>query len=153
MNLFPHLQNDETAHVSIRLNKDEEMSLRLYMHVADKFQNVAFPHGVRLFYRSMGWYRLNTSNTYRASEKLKLGLSIIRKWYREYDEARTQELRLLLIKARPELQVMSYTDGQYVIHNKELNAVQSVESAFKAAQDKAPATPNKLAALAQRFAR
>lgn len=152
MQLYPHLKNDETAFVTVRLNRDEEMSLRLYMHVADKFQNVSFPHGVRLFYRSMGWYRLDTSNNFRATEKLKLGLSIIRKWYREYDEARTQELRMLMIRARPELEVAAYTEGQYVIRNKDTQVLQSVDSAFAVAQAKAPASANKLQALAQRFA-
>lgn len=153
MQIYPHLENDETAFVSVRLNEDEASALREFMHVADKQRKVVFPHGVRLVYRSMGWYRLITSNRFRASEKLKLALSIVRKWHREYDVARTQEIRLLLIQTRPELEVQSYVDGQYVIHNRELNAIQSVDSAFKEIQGKTKASPDMLAALAQRFAR
>jgi hypothetical protein len=153
MQLFPHLQNNDTAYVSVRLNKDEEMSLRLYMHVSDKFQNVAFPHGVRLFYRSMGWYRLDTSNTFRASEKLKLGISIIRRWYAEYSEQRKQELRLLMLKAQPELEVSGYLDGRFVVRNKQTQVIQSVDAAYSELQQKMPATPDRLKELAQRFSR
>jgi len=152
MQMFPHLKNDDTARVSLRLNKDEEMSLRLFMHMADKTQKVAFPHGVRMFYRSMGWYRLDTSNNFRAAEKLKLATVIIKKWHREYDAARTQELRLLMLKARPELEVTAYVGGQYMIHNKDANSVKTADAAFADVQAKDVLT-NKLAALAQRFAR
>lgn len=153
MQMFPHFKNDETARVSLRLNKDEEMSLRLHMHFEDKKDAVGFPHGVRLFYRSMGWYRLDTSNTFRASEKLKLAVSIVRSWYRKYEASRVEETRLLILKARPELEVMAYAGGQYMIHNKSINSVQTTEAAFADVQAKAPAAADKLAALAQRFAR
>jgi hypothetical protein len=151
MQMFPHFKNDETARVSLRLNKDEEMSLRLHMHFQDKKGEVCFPHGVRMFYRSMGWYRLDTSNNFRAAQKLKLAVSIVKSWYRKYDAARTEELRLLMLKAVPDLQVMSYSDGQYMIHNKKVNTVQTAAAAFVEVQAQ-EVLANKLAALAQRFA-
>jgi len=153
MQLFPHLKNNDTAYVSVRLNKDEEMSLRLYMHVSDKFQNVAFPHGVRLFYRSMGWYRLDTSNNFRATEKLKLALSIVRKWYAEYTEQRRQELRLLMLKAQPDIEVQGYLDGRFIVRNKQTHVIQSIDAAYADLQQRMPASPDRLKELAQRFTR
>jgi hypothetical protein len=148
MQMFPHFQNDEVAHVTLRLTKDEEMSLRAFMHIEELNNRVAFPHGVRMFYRSMGWYRLNASNTFRVSEKLKLATSIIRKWHREYDAARVQELRLLMLRANPEVKVTAYIDNQYLVRTSQSNSLQTVDEAYKV-----PAAADKLAALAQRFAR
>lgn len=152
MQLFAHLENNDTATVTIRFNKDEEQALRQYMHTIDG-QQVSFPHGVRLFYRSMGWYRLDTSNTFRASEKLKLAISIIRKWYAEYQKQRNQELRLLLLKAQPNLEVAAYLDGHYVVRNKQTQNIQSVDAAYSELQERMPASADRLQELAQRFAR
>jgi len=150
MQAFPKFQNDETAHVVVRLNKDEEMSLRLFMHMADKTQKVTFPHGVRLFYRSMGWYRLDTSNSFRAIEKLKLALSITRKWYKEYEAQRTKETQVL-IAAAPNVPTefrSNYEQNKWdSLKNCPGKSLQQI-----VAGKSVPASADKLQSLAQFFA-
>jgi hypothetical protein len=147
MQIYSHIENNETASVTVRLSREEALSLRQYMHTADGAR-VAFPHGVHLLYRSMGWYRLDASNSFRASEKLKLAISIVRKWHREFEAARLQEIRLLMLKAKPELAVVGYVNNEYLIRNAKDNTVKTAAETYKV-----PPSPDKLQALTQRFSR
>lgn len=146
MKPFPHLANDDTAYVTLHLSYDELSHLRTWMH-SDEGQNVSFPHGVVLFKRGFGWYRLDTTNTFRAAEKLRTALAILRKWHHEYQKAVAEEIRLRIIEMNPTLQVTSYhsDSNEFRVKDTKTGAVVSAAQVRLASE-------NSLHALQQRFA-
>lgn len=143
MQHFPHFTKDETSYITIRLNKGEREHLRQWMHIPEG-SRVAFPHGVKLFYRAEGWYRLDVTNTHRAIEKLKTALALVRKWHRDFLEAQKQEERLRVIAQDAKLQVTSYQSDthNFQVRNKETGVTQPIRKA---------ATINQLNALFSKF--
>lgn len=122
MQIFAHLDNADTAYVSIRLCRQEWQSLRAFMHTKEEFPNIGFPGGVRLFYRSHGWYRMGVVNPLDIVKKLKSTMGVLRRWYREYHQMQINETRLLLMKARPELMNVAFVsndtrNGQFYVKN------------------------------------
>lgn len=156
MQFFTHFKTDDNSYVTLRLNKDELKHLRDWMHTPEG-ERVCFPHGAKLFYRAEGWYRLDTTNNFRAVEKLKTAVAILKSWHRKYKEAVAQEIRLLIVAANPNLQIESYQSDthNYSVRNKETGNVHSIHQIVKpvevshAAQ---VATVDKLQALTRKFA-
>ncbi|BAG41764.1 hypothetical protein [Ralstonia phage phiRSL1] len=142
MKVFPHLSNDDTAYVSVFLSAAQYASLHKYMHM-EPGQLVSFPHGVKLFKRGFGWYRLDTSNNHRAGEKLRLAVCIIRRWYREQLEAQHTERRV-------EVQVQRMTQASGSRHRL-IRATRT--SSKRCPLPPQPASTAQLSALAARFAR
>jgi hypothetical protein len=84
MQIYPHLDRDDTATASVQLSKAEWLSLRKWMATPDQFTSVKFTNGVYLDYRSNGWYVLHATNNYVACKKIRTAISILNKWHREY---------------------------------------------------------------------
>lgn len=152
MKIYAHLDNADTAYASVRLNKDEMLALRAFMHTEPFHTHVGFPRAVRLFYRSNGWYRLDALNNHSIIEKLKIAMAILRRFHKEYTEAVDQEIRKLLLQARPEMQSVAFvsddTSAGGVLHVKDTrdNSIATVDHRVGASQAK-------LQALASLFSR
>jgi len=143
MKTFAHFQNDDTAYVTVHLSADEYKHLREWKHTADG-QIVDFPHGVLLLKRGFGWYRLDVTKTFRAVDKLKVALSLLRAWKRDYDAAVAQEIRLLLVQMNPTLQVKAYNSDTNTFHVQD-------QKTRQVAPMHTIARPEKLHALAEKF--
>lgn len=153
MKAYPqNLHSDDTVYASVRICGAEHAELRKWMHTHPDQQFVSFPHGVRLTYRSKGWWRLTPSNTFRAVEKVKQALVIIRKFAREYQQSLMAELRRELVMSNPALQAVAFVadptminGGEYHVRDKNTNSALVPVTQF------APAPVEKLQALAERF--
>jgi hypothetical protein len=145
MKYFAHLTNDDTAYITVHLNADQVKHLREWMHTEDG-QNVGFPHGVYLFKRGFGWYRLDVTRSHRAMEKLRHALVIMKAWHKKYVSDMDQEIKLLMAQVNPNLQIASY---QSDTHQYQVKNVQS----GKREHLNLPPSPSKLQALASKFAR
>lgn len=141
MKVFPHLSNDDTAYVSVFLSAAQYASLHKYMHM-EPGQLVSFPHGVKLFKRGFGWYRLDTSNNHRAGEKLRLAVCIVRRWYREQLEVQHTERRVEV-----QVQRMTQASGRVIAYQSDTHQFQTLPVPPQ------PASATQLSALAARFAR
>lgn len=140
MQYHSHLTNDETAIVSIRLNKTELQSLRDFMHTHT--ENVMFPRGVELHRRGMGWYRLEALNDYDAVVKLRCALGIIKRWYFEFKEA-----------VRRDRQVQAARDQGMVVQSfhSDTNSFQIRTRQERSQSAPLPATSHQLQALVAKF--
>jgi hypothetical protein len=135
MQLFTHFKTDETSYITARLNKAEFAHLREWMHT-EAGERVGFPHGVKLFYRAEGWYRMDTTNSHRAIEKLKSAMAIVKSWHHQYRKAVAQEIRLLMVQAHPELQITSYRSDNhtYQVRNNTTGQTKPVDQVVKEVQ-------------------
>jgi hypothetical protein len=145
MKYFAHLENDDTAYVTVHLSADEHKHLREWMH-AREGENVCFPHAVQLFKRGFGWYRMDVSRNYRAADKLKHAVVILRAWLKAYNAARDQEIRLLIAQKNPKLQINSYQSdtNQFQVRDKDSGKIAPLHT---------PPVQQKLDALAAKFGR
>ena len=153
MQFFPHLSNDETAVATIRLNKTEMDALRKFMHTPEYHQFVGFPNGVRLYYRSMGWYRLEATREFRACDKIRAALAILRKFKREYEAAVTSDIRRLLLERYPDLQTVAYVDESAMIGKFHVRDKRDAAPNIAPLETRLPADPQKLQQLAATFAK
>jgi hypothetical protein len=157
MQLYPHLSNDETATVTVRLNKDELAALRLYMHTPNHFKNIGFPDNVRLFYRSKGWYTLRAMNSRRACEKLKIALAIVRRFARSYEATVRQDAQVVAVHHdKPNMQVVAFVDrgplaGEYLARQLNVDPFDQKPSKLQSLQKVQPASKDQLQALLKRF--
>jgi hypothetical protein len=144
MQYFAHLDNDDTAYVTVHLSADEYKHLRQWKHTEDG-QLVDFPHGVRLYKRGFGWYRLDVTKNFRTIDKLRTALTLLKAWAYSYKQAVAQEIRLLMVQQNPSLQVKAYNSDTNTFHvqHRRSGAVQPL---------RAPAKPEQLQALARKFA-
>lgn len=118
--MFPHLKRNDTAYVTVHLSGEQLASLRQWMKTPDYHQFIGFPNGVRLYRRGFGWYRLDVTREERAIDKLRVAVSLIRKWRAEYDEAARQDLRLKVLRhEKPGAKAIAYTDGQYQVMDEQ----------------------------------
>lgn len=69
--------------VSIRMNCKEWQSLRDYMHVKNSQLAIVFSYGARLVKRGYGWYRLESNNTIRASDKIAYALTVLKHFIKD----------------------------------------------------------------------
>ncbi len=152
MKIYAHLDNADTAYASVRLNRDEMLALRAFMHTEPFHQQVGFPRSVRLFYRSNGWYRLDALNNHNIIEKLKIAIAIMRRFHKEYTEAVDNEIRKLLIQAQHNMQTVAYTTDdtteEGVLHVKDTN-----DNTIRTLDQRVSASPTKLQQLAALFSR
>lgn len=155
MQFFPHLSNDETATATIRLNKDEMKALRNFMHTPDFHKNVGFPNGVRLYYRSKGWYRLEATNNLVACKKLRVAIAILRKFKRDYDVAVVADIRRLMLDRYPNLQTVAYVDEAKAVGTGTFHVRDNNQSTIniEPLEARIPADPQKLQRLAQVWAK
>lgn len=158
MQVFEHnMQNDDTAYITVRLCALEHAELRAWMHTHPEQPFVSFPHGVRLEYRSMGWWRLNPSNNLRAASKLKTALAIVRKFSRSYQEKLKAEIQRLIVLQNPDLKLVAYTSENHIGTAAGTYHVQDARQPNKqATQPMAhvlPPDPAKLAKLQSHFRR
>lgn len=155
MKFFPHnLKDDERCYVTVRVCNAEHTALREWMRTHPEQPCVSFVHGVRLERRSMGWYRLNPSNTFRGAEKLKSAFALLRKFAHEYQrKLAEEERRKQLLSAKPELRVAAFVSGnqlgggEYHVRNFD------TKPALPTVAPSAPASINRLLALQQHFRR
>jgi hypothetical protein len=145
MKYWTHLSNDDTAYITVHLSADEHNHLRQWMHT-EAGMNVGFPHGVYLFKRGFGWYRMDVTRDFRAADKLRHALVILKAWSKKYKEDRDQEIKLLIAQANPNLQINSYQSDTNTFQVKDVKSgnVRPLT---------APAAPAKLQALAAKFGR
>jgi len=143
MKYFTHLTNDDTAYITVHLSADEHAHLRYWMHT-EAGKNVGFPHGVYLFKRGFGWYRMDVTRDFRAAEKLRHALVILKAWSKQYTAAVNQEIKLLLVKANPNLQITSFQSetNQFQVKDKQSGKTTPLH---------VPPAPSKLEALAAKF--
>ncbi len=136
-------RNDaDTVHAVVRMDERHRLALKQFMHCKDEIA-IRFPHGVALFSRGRGWYRLEASNSLRAQEKVEFALKLIRRFVLDEERKTTEELkRLVPTLINPGLKVATFS-----------NAHSAGEYGYLGAAAPArPATPNKLAALVAKFA-
>lgn len=152
MQFFPHLSNDDTAIASIRLNKNELSALRTFMHTPDYHQNIGFPNGVRLYYRSKGWYQLNTTNNFRACDKIRAALAVLRKFKREYEAAVAADIQRLIVARHPDLKTVAYVDETKAVGTGQFH-VQDTKGKITPLEARLPADPVKLQQLKETFAK
>lgn len=155
MQLFPHLSRDDTAFATVRLNRIEMAELRKFMHTPDYHQFIGFPNGVRLYYRSMGWYRLEATRDHRACDKIRAALAILRKFRREFQALIVTDIRRLILAKHPELQTVAYVDDSDnkligTFHVRNLN---DKGPNIAPMESRLPAEPAKLEQLAAAFAK
>jgi hypothetical protein len=155
MQIYQHLSRDDTASATVRLNRTEMAELRKFMHTPEFHQFVGFPNGVRLYYRSKGWYRLEATRDYRACDKIRAALAILRKFKREFQALLVTDIRRLILAKHPELQTVAYVDesdnaliGTFHVRNTKepLSTVAPMESRL-------PVDSSKLEELAATFAK
>lgn len=147
MQVYKHLASDDTASATLRLNKYELKDLRQFMHTPDYFKNIGFPNGVRLYYRSMGWYRLGVTRQHRACDKIRSALIIIRKWCAEYQTQQKAEIQRLILEQNPHLKCVAFVDT---------GATQAPVRIYRDQTPEAPTSgqkvdPRKLQRLAHKF--
>lgn len=104
--------NDSTAHVTVRMNAREYSQLQTYMHAENK--RLTFSHGVKLVYRGRGWYRLVTSRSYRAAEKLVQAIKVLRLFCNWRDAAVADACRVFAPVAGTAMRVIAYVEGEFV---------------------------------------
>ena len=92
-----NLDNADTAHVVVRMNRQAHDALKLYMHQQGA---VMFPRNVRMSYRGFGWYRLDVWQTHDARAKLELALKIIEKFLRTQQRAADEDRKLERLNAQ-----------------------------------------------------
>jgi hypothetical protein len=143
MQFHTHLLNNETATISIRLNKTELQSLRDFMHTDPTFENVMFPRGVVLLKRGMGWYRLDVLNDYDAVTKLKCALGIVKRWHFEFKAAMRRDQQLAAARANPNVVIQSF--------HSDTNSFQIRTKEQRCNSAPLPASPNQLQALVAKF--
>lgn len=145
-----NMQNDDTAYVSVRLCAAEHAELRAWMHTHELQQFVSFPHGVRLEYRSKGWWRLNPSKNLRGASKLRTALTILRKFSRSYKEKVTREIQRLILLQNPDLQLIAFVSDT-VIGNGEYHVQDKNTKQTAPASHKVPADSQRLSQLRAHF--
>jgi len=85
MKIFENFDSNDTAYATVQLKAHEFQALQNYMHTPAGFNSVKFVHGVYLNYRACGWYRLETTNEFRAIEKLQLAIRVLNKFAAEFE--------------------------------------------------------------------
>lgn len=142
-----NLRRNDTATVTVRLSKEAWTNLRKWMKTPDYHKNIGFPNGVRLYYRSKGWYRLDVTRIDRAIDKLRVAVSIMRKWRAEYDEAARVDQRLHVLKVQhPTVKPVAYVDNGKM--GGDIRVIDTQTLAVKSLQQHVPASPHKLELLA-----
>jgi hypothetical protein len=145
-----NLRRNDTATVAVRLSREAWTALRTWMKTPDYHRNIGFPNGVRLYYRSKGWYRLDVTRVDRAIDKLRAAVSIIRKWRAEYDEAGLQDKRLQVLKAQhPTVKPVAYVDNGKM--GGDIRVIDTKTQVVASLKQHVPASPHKLEALAATF--
>lgn len=148
MQLFPHLNNDDTAFTTVHLSKEEYADLRNWMHTdANGLEHVTFPHGVKLYKRGFGWYRLDVTYPNRTVEKIKTAMTLIRKWSHDFQRRVVQETRVLLARQQGH-KVHSYHSDVQAFRLLNSHSGKIVDVGLPAA----PASEHKLQALVNKFA-
>lgn len=140
-----HAGNDEKVFATVRLSRDHYWAIRAAMHTAVGEHRVVFLHGVHMYPSGFGWYKLYTTNEFRATDKITEAIKTIQSIIHRIDRA-AQQSRIGIITTH---QPVAFTsDNGYHIATviREKNA----EDAVRVHR---PPTHDQLAALAQRFGR
>lgn len=83
---FDRADKTQTS-VTVRMDRRTYKALRTYMHTA-KGDNVVFPQGVKLVYRSMGWYKLVVDTTAtKVHDKLGFAVKVMRRFLGDMERA------------------------------------------------------------------
>jgi hypothetical protein len=136
-------RNDaDTVCAVVRMDARHHAALKQFMHCKDEIA-IRFPHGVSLFKRGRGWYRLEASNALRAQEKVEFAVKLIRRFLIDEERKTTEELkRLIPTVLNPGLKVATFS-----------NAHSEGEFGYLGTPGPVvPASKHKLAALVARFA-
>ncbi len=138
-----------TVHAVVRMNRQEYLSLRAYMHTKGEETTIMFPYKVTLTKRGYGWYLLEASKPTRATEKIAFARKIIRLWLKE-EETKTEEALKFLMPTmmNPTVRAVSFSNAEGATAFGYLGLPNQ-----EAKTQPIPAPLHKLQALAEKFAR
>jgi hypothetical protein len=103
--------NLDTIHAVARMNAKTYQALKEFMHSTDEIA-IRFPHGVGLFKRGRGWYRLEPKNAYRANEALAFAMKLIRRFLIDAERAVAEEIkRFTPIMLNPGMKVATFSNA------------------------------------------
>lgn len=133
----------DTIHVTVRCDEKTHRALKAFMHCKDAIA-IRFPSGVGMFARGRGWYRMEAARPDNALQALTQAMKIIRRFLLEAERATTEAIKLLMPAVTQGLRVSSFSnahsEGEY-----------GYLGARRLPADQVKASPNRLAALANRF--
>lgn len=140
-----HAGNDDKVYATLRLSREQYDVLRAAMHtpVGEK---VKFAHGVHMYAKGFGWYKLFTTNEFRATEKIQTALQTIAAIIHRLDRVAKQTARGVLTTTTPIVAFTEYGGYHHAVVLREKPAGHKVE------HTRAP-TQEKLNALAAKWGR
>ena len=147
--------NDSLVHLVVRMTSDEYKALRTYMHTKDG-EFIWFPYGSFLAPRGRGWYRVVAHQDKRGCDKVDEALKIIQRFMRDEEKKVEEQIKVLApVMIDPTLRPCAFSTSQSkgdwsYIGDPGIKAPNSVPTP---PQVLPPASPQRLQALAAKFAR
>lgn len=142
-----HADNDARAYGTVRLSRAQYDALRASMRTPVGEVRIRFDHGVHMTPTGFGWYRLYTTNEFRAVDKLKTAIQTLITIVARHNRMIENAVRGIITTQTP---VVAFThDGGYqhaiVMREKPV-------SAMKAEHVRVP-TNDRLQALVAKYAK
>jgi len=101
--------NNDTVYATVRMNKEEYVALREYMHTKEG-ADIGFPYGSVIVKHGYGWYRLLPLTAQRGIDKVLFAIKVLRRFIKDQEAKLAEEIkRYVPLMLDPALKIATFS--------------------------------------------